>query len=126
MTYLKMGKCHRKIRSTATEATKNFSKDGLITIFGIATTNTSTAWGKLLFGPLFCKLRDAVAGIKINIGKKDVAGAGVIKGHIPHSIHRIRPLRCSHEMKVYTLHEWSQKFQIFFHMGGVPGKIIRR
>ena len=86
----------------------------------------TSAWGKLLFRPLVCKLRDAAAGIKINIGQQDVARASVIEGHIPHSIHRIRPLRCSHEMKVYTLHEWSQKFQIFFHMGGVPGKIIRR
>ena len=121
MTYLKIGKCTERFGALLLKQQRIFRKMDS-SLFGIATT----AWGKLLFGPLFCKLRDAVARIKINIGKQDVAGAGVIKGHIPHSIHRIRPLRCSHEMKVYTLHEWSQKFQIFYHMGGVPGKIIRR
>ena len=80
----------------------------------------TSAWGKLLFRPMVCKLRDAAAGIKINIGHQDVACASVIEGHIPHSINRVRPLRSSHEMEVYTLHIWSQNFKIFLYVRGVP------
>jgi hypothetical protein len=43
----------------------------------------------------------------------------MIESHISHGIDRIWPLRCSHKMKVDTIHEWGNYFEILFHVGGV-------
>ena len=75
---------------------------------------------KLLVRPLFCKLRDAIAWEKIYIRKQDVACASMVQCNIPHGIDRVWPLRCSHEVKVNTMHERRNNLKIFFHVCSVP------
>jgi hypothetical protein len=75
---------------------------------------------KLLVRPLLCKLRDAIAWEKIYIRKQDVACASMVQSNIPHGIDRVWPLRCSHEVKINTMHERRNNLKIFFHVCSVP------